>query len=120
MELIGVADDERFQTFDGRIAHRDEVDNLMAEWVKQRTSAEALQSFDAAEAAAAPVLNVGEISGDPHVAERGSLVEVDGLVMQALIAQLSRTPGEVRWTGRDLGADNQSIPDAESHWLPDP
>ncbi|MDP7067868.1 MAG: CoA transferase [Acidimicrobiales bacterium] len=120
MELIGVADDERFQTFDGRIAHRDEVDNLMAEWVKQRTTAEALESFEAAEAAAAPVLNVGEISGDPHVVERGSLVEVDGLVMQALIAQLSRTPGEVRWTGRDLGADNQSIPDAESQWLSDP
>ena len=119
MELIGVADDERFQTFDGRIANRDEVDDLMAEWVKQRTTAEALESFEAAQAAAAPVMNVGEICSDPHIAERGALTEVDGLTMQALIAQLSRTPGAVRWTGRDLGADNPKTPDTASHWFSD-
>jgi len=39
--------------------------------------------------------------------------------MQALIAQLSRTPGAVRWTGRDLGADNSNIPDAAAHWFSD-
>ena len=119
MELIGVADDERFQTFDGRIANRDEVDNLMAQWVKQRTTTEALESFEAAQAAAAPVMDVGQISSDPHIAERGALIKVDGLIMQALIAQLSRTPGAVRWTGRDLGADNSNIPDAAAHWFSD-
>ena len=119
MELIGVADDERFQTFDGRIANRDEVDDLMAEWVKQRTTVEALESFEAAQAAAAPVMNVGEICSDPHIAERGALTEVDGLTMQALIAQLSRTPGAVRWTGRDLGADNTKTPDTASRWFSD-
>ena len=119
MELIGVADDERFQTFDGRIANRDEVDALMAEWVKQRTTAEALESFEAAQAAAAPVMNVGEICSDPHIAERGALTEVDGLTMQALIAQLSRPPGAVRWTGRDLGADNPKTPDTASRWFSD-
>ena len=119
MKLIGVADDERFQTFDGRIANRDEVDDLMAEWVKQRTTAEALESFEAAQAAAAPVMNVGEICSDPHIAERGALTEVDGLTMQALIAQLSRTPGAVRWTGRDLGADNPNTPDTASRWFSD-
>ena len=119
MELIGVADDERFQTFDGRIANRDEVDDLMAEWVKQRTTVEALESFEAAQAAAAPVMNVGEICSDPHIAERGALTEVDGLTMQALIAQLSRTPGAVRWTGRDLGADNPNTPDTASRWFSD-
>ena len=119
MELIGVANDERFQTFDGRIANRDEVDNLMAQWVKQRTTTEALESFEAAQAAAAPVMDVGQISSDPHIAERGALIEVDGLIMQALIAQLSRTPGAVRWTGRDLGADNSNIPDAAAHWFSD-
>ena len=119
MKLIGVADDERFQTFDGRIANRDEVDDLMAEWVKQRTTVEALESFEAAQAAAAPVMNVGEICSDPHIAERGALTEVDGLTMQALIAQLSRTPGAVRWTGRDLGADNPKTPDTASRWFSD-
>ena len=119
MELIGVGDDERFQTFDGRIANREEVDRLMAEWVRQRTLAEALESFEAAEAAAAPVLDVGELSSDHHVAERGSLIEVDGIVMQSLIAQLSKTPGRVRWAGRSLGADNEMTPGPDAFWFED-
>ena len=119
MELIGVGDDERFQTFDGRIANREEVDRLMAEWVRQRTLSEALESFEAAEAAAAPVLNVGELSSDHHVAERGSLIEVDGIVMQSLIAQLSKTPGRVRWAGRSLGADNEMTPGPDALWFED-
>ena len=119
MELIGVGDDERFQTFDGRIANREEVDRLMAEWVRQRTLSEALESFEAAEAAAAPVLDVGELSSDHHVAERGSLIEVDGIVMQSLIAQLSKTPGRVRWAGRSLGADNEMTPGPDARWFED-
>ena len=119
MELIGVAEDERFQTFEGRISNREEVDRLMAEWISQRTLSEALEAFDAAEAAAAPVLNVGELSSDPHVAARDALVEVDGLVMQGLVAQLSRTPGEVRWVGRVLGADNETMPGPDTDWFED-
>ena len=117
MKLIGVAEDERFQTFDGRIANREEVDKLMADWVKKRPLSEALESFELAEAAAAPVLNVGELSSDRHVAERGALVEVDGIVMQSLIAQLSKTPGSVRWAGRSLGADNGDLPGPDSVWF---
>ena len=117
MKLIGVAEDERFQTFDGRIANREEVDKLMADWVKERTLSEALESFELAEAAAAPVLNVGELSSDRHVAERGALVEVDGIVMQSLIAQLSKTPGSVRWAGRSLGADNGDLPGPDAVWF---
>jgi len=119
MELIGVADDERFQTFEGRISNREEVDRLMAEWIGQRTLSEALETFEAAEAAAAPVLDVGELSSDPHVVARDALVEVDGLVMQGLVAQLSRTPGEVRWVGRVLGADNETMPGPDTHWFED-
>ncbi|MBA4812972.1 MAG: CoA transferase [Acidimicrobiales bacterium] len=117
MKLIGVAEDERFQTFDGRIANREEVDKLMADWVKKRTLSEALESFELAEAAAAPVLNVGELSSDRHVADRGALVEVDGIVMQSLIAQLSKTPGSVRWAGRSLGADNGDLPGPDAVWF---
>ena len=117
MKLIGVAEDERFQTFDGRIANREEVDKLMADWVKKRTLSEALESFELAEAAAAPVLNVGELSSDRHVADRGALVEVDGIVMQSLIAQRSKTPGSVRWAGRSLGADNGDLPGPDSVWF---
>ncbi|MEC8828260.1 MAG: CoA transferase [Actinomycetota bacterium] len=117
MEIIGVADDERFQTFDGRIQNREKVDKLMAEWVSQRTLTQALEAFETAEAAAAPVLDVGQLSSDPHVASRGALVEVNGLVMQGLVASLSRTPGRVRWVGRPLGADNETMPGSDAEWF---
>ena len=117
MEIIGVADDKRFQTFDGRIENREEVDRLMAEWVSQRTLTQALEAFETAEAAAAPVLNVGQLSSDPHVASRGALVDVNGLVMQGLVASLSRTPGRVRWVGRPLGADNETTPGSDAGWF---
>ena len=85
--------------------------------MSQRTLTQALEAFETAEAAAAPVLDVGQLSSDPHVASRGALVEVNGLVMQGLVASLSRTPGQVRWVGRPLGADNATTPGSDAGWF---
>jgi crotonobetainyl-CoA:carnitine CoA-transferase CaiB-like acyl-CoA transferase len=109
MRLIGVGDDSRFATFEGRIEHRDEVDRLMCDWIGERTEAEVLAAFEAAHAAIAPILDMEGISKDPHYAARQSIIEVDGIPMQGLIARLSKTPGAVRWAGRPLGADADEI-----------
>lgn len=109
MAMIGIGDDERFTTFEGRMAHRAELDTAMATWVSQRTLAEAVAAFDEAQAAAAPVLDMSQLANDPHAKARDIFVEVDGLKQQNVIARLSATPGQVRWTGRDEGADNNSL-----------
>jgi crotonobetainyl-CoA:carnitine CoA-transferase CaiB-like acyl-CoA transferase len=109
MALIGVGDDERFASFAGRIAHRDEVDALLAEWIGARTMDEVLVAFDAAEAAIAPVLDMAAIAQDPHYRARGTVVDVDGVPMQGLVARLSATPGHIRWAGRRLGADTDAV-----------
>ena len=111
MAMIGIGDDERFTTFEGRMAHRAELDAAMAEWVSQRTLAEAVAAFDNAQAAAAPVLNMEQLADDPHARARDVFVEVDGLRQQNVIARLSATPGQVRWTGRTEGADNDCLAD---------
>ena len=119
MALIGLADDERFATFEGRMAHRAELDAAMAHWVSQRTLTEAVAAFEEAQAAAAPVLDMSQLADDPHAQARQVFVEVDGLTQQNVIARLSATPGRVRWTGRDEGTDNASltdIPDAADPW----
>jgi hypothetical protein len=36
-------------------------------------------------------------------------VEVDGVLMQNVVARLSRTPGRIRHAGRPLGADNDAV-----------
>jgi len=109
MELIGFGERADLATFNGRIAARDEVDARMAEWCGARTLEVVLEEFEAAHAAAAPVYDMADIATDRHYAARGSLVEVDGVTMQGLIARLSRTPGEIRWPGRALGADDPPV-----------
>jgi crotonobetainyl-CoA:carnitine CoA-transferase CaiB-like acyl-CoA transferase len=105
MELIGFGDRADLQTFSGRIAARAEIDARMAEFCAARSRAEVLAAFEGAQAAAAPIYDMADIASDPHYEARGSLIDVDGVPMQGLVAKLSETPGAVRWPGRDLGAD---------------
>jgi len=109
MAMIGAGGDERFATFQGRMAHRDEVEERMGSWIAERTFEEVVAAFDEAQAAVAPVLSMADIAADPHYAARGAITEVDGTPMQGLVARLSRTPGRIRWAGRPLGADQDDV-----------
>ncbi len=109
MALLGVGDDARFATSAGRVEHRDEVEQLVADWIGSRSIEEVLSAFNAAEAAIAPVMTMADIATDPHVAARGLIAEVDGTPMQGLIARLSATPGRLRWAGRALDANGDEI-----------
>ena len=111
MTLLGLGDRADLASFAGRIAARDEVDAAMAAFCAARTAAEVLAAFEEVHAAAAPVYDMADVFADPHVQARGSIVDVDGMRMQGLVARLSKTPGAVRWAGRALGADDPP------HWL---
>jgi crotonobetainyl-CoA:carnitine CoA-transferase CaiB-like acyl-CoA transferase len=106
MALIGFSDRADLMSFAGRIEARAEIDARMAEWCGARPLAEVLAEFERAEAAAAPIYDMAGAANDPHFIERGTTVEVDGASMPGLLARLSATPGEIRWAGRALGADN--------------
>jgi crotonobetainyl-CoA:carnitine CoA-transferase CaiB-like acyl-CoA transferase len=97
--LLGVGDDQRFATFQDRMANRS----------AHRTRDEVLQAFTDAEAAVGPVMTMADIANDPHYAARGAIADVDGTPMQGLIASLSATPGVLRWAGRALDADGDEI-----------
>ncbi len=109
MRLVGVGDDERFATFEGRVAHRDEVNAVVADWIAARSLDDVLDAFDEVDAAAAPVYTMADIAADPHYKARGSVVDLDGVAMQGLVARLSATPGSVDRPARPLGADTEAI-----------
>lgn len=109
LALIGVGDDPRFDGFDARVAHREEIDTLLQAWVGSRSQAEVLAAFEDVHAAAAPVYDMADIFEDPHYAERSAIVTVDGIPMPNVVARLSRTPGAVRFAGRQLDADGSEI-----------
>jgi crotonobetainyl-CoA:carnitine CoA-transferase CaiB-like acyl-CoA transferase len=109
MQLLDLGDDPRFATFEGRAAHREELDAAVAAWIAARDSVTVLDAFEGAEAAIAPVYSMHDVLDDPHVRARQVLIDVDGVVQQAPIARLSRTPGNVRHAGRSLGADTDDV-----------
>jgi crotonobetainyl-CoA:carnitine CoA-transferase CaiB-like acyl-CoA transferase len=109
MALLGVGDDERFASFAGRMAHRDELETIMRDWCAVRTQAEVIEAFTSAEAAIGPVMDMADIASDPHYAARDAIVEVDGTPMQGIVAKLSATPGAVKWSGRPIDADGDDI-----------
>jgi crotonobetainyl-CoA:carnitine CoA-transferase CaiB-like acyl-CoA transferase len=111
LALVGLGDDEALATGDGRAAARHRIDEAVAAFIGERTTGDAVQAFLDADAAVAPVLKMTDVIADPHVLDRGILLDVDGdgVLQQAPVARLSETPGRIRWTGRPLGADTQTV-----------
>jgi crotonobetainyl-CoA:carnitine CoA-transferase CaiB-like acyl-CoA transferase len=109
MHLVGLSGDKRFASFQGRTAHRDEVEGRVRAWIAERNSEEVIREFRRADAAIAPVLDMSQIFTDPHYQARGMIADVDGVKMQNVIARLSKSPGKIRHVGRPFGADTERI-----------
>ncbi len=109
MEILGVGDDPRFTSFEGRTRHREELEERMRDWCAVRSQEEVLRIFEDAEAASGPILDMADIARDPHYLARQAIVRVGDTPMQNLIAKLSRTPGVLRHEGRAKDADGDEI-----------
>ena len=107
-------DRARFGLSAARLAAADELDGLVAEWIRARDRDDVIEAFLGARIPAAPVNDLRDILDDPHVSERGSLVRVDDAVLgsptiPAPTPRLSATPGQIRATGPSLGAHNDEV-----------
>jgi crotonobetainyl-CoA:carnitine CoA-transferase CaiB-like acyl-CoA transferase len=91
-----------------------EIDELVADWVRQRTLADAMAVFESASVAAAPVYDAEQLLADEHLRSRGTFVQIDDpdlgpMTVQAPVAVLSETPGRITHLGRHLGADTDAV-----------
>jgi crotonobetainyl-CoA:carnitine CoA-transferase CaiB-like acyl-CoA transferase len=117
MRLVGrpgVIDEPWFRSGRERAQHADLLDGYVGEWLAQRTREEAIEAFEQAEAAIAPVYDVAELMADPHVQAMDMITEVHDedlgpVRMQNVLFRMSQTPGSIRWTGRALGADTDAV-----------
>ncbi len=81
--LLGVigrsdaADDPRFATQALRGQNEDEVDAIVAPWIKQRPKYEVAKILKENRVPAAPVRDLPEVTADAHMHERGMLHDVD-------------------------------------------
>lgn len=106
--------DERFYINSARVAHVDELDAIISSWMRQYTREEALRLLQAAQVAAAPVLDIAGVFADPQFQARNSFVTVDdpklGPIRLVNVApRMSETPGEVRTSGPALGQHNAEV-----------
>jgi benzylsuccinate CoA-transferase BbsF subunit len=69
--------DARFADAAGRRAHNDELDALIETWTVKYDHREAMQILQAAGVIAGASLKVQEFCQDPHVKERGFLVDIE-------------------------------------------
>ena len=71
-----MADDERFRTPRGRLAHRPALNAEIVAWTSARTTAE-IVALLGGDVPVGPVNDMAAIWADPHVAARGMLVSVE-------------------------------------------
>jgi crotonobetainyl-CoA:carnitine CoA-transferase CaiB-like acyl-CoA transferase len=109
LDLIGLGGDERFAGFQNRSKNREALETYVRNWVGERSSEDVIREFRRVDAAIAPVLDMADIFRDPHYRARAIMTEVDGTMMQNVVARFSRTPGGIRHAGRKFSADTEKI-----------
>ena len=85
------------------------VERVFADRFAERTLAQWRTVFAGSDACVAPVTTLRNAHTDPHVAARGSVVNVDGVVQSAPAPRFSRTPTSLGTPPPVPGADNDSV-----------
>ncbi len=117
MRLVGhpeVIDEPWFKSGAERAKHADLLDKMVGDWIAARPFDEVVRMFIEAEAAVAPIYDVSDVMKDPQFQALQSIISVPDeqlgqVKMQNVLFRLSETPGSVRWAGRALGQDNESV-----------
>jgi crotonobetainyl-CoA:carnitine CoA-transferase CaiB-like acyl-CoA transferase len=109
-----LAADPRFRTNADRLRNREAVEALVSAFVAERTQAEALAFFEAAEVTVGAVCDEADLVQDAYVAEREVLVEMPdahagSLPMHNIVPRLSATPGALRRPAPALGEHNREL-----------
>jgi crotonobetainyl-CoA:carnitine CoA-transferase CaiB-like acyl-CoA transferase len=114
MGMPELVTDPRFVDNTSRCEHDVALDEIIANWFKQRDCDDLMALFERAEVVAGPVLDIRDIATDPQYIARRNIVSVPdddfgSVKMQGVVPRFLGTPGEVRHSGRGLGADNVEV-----------
>lgn len=91
--------DERFASIAGRGKHANEINDVVAEWVKDQTVEAVGKVLEEAQVPFAPVHSISQAAKDPHLWARKMLVEIEDqgekTYVPGLTVKYSDTPGEI-------------------------
>jgi benzylsuccinate CoA-transferase BbsF subunit len=108
------AAEPRFATLLGRKAHEDELEARLAEWTRERTPREVMETLQAAGVAAAVVNTMADLYADPQLAHRGYWRELDHPALGPFHYEssgftFSDTPAEFERPSPCLGEHNRYV-----------
>jgi crotonobetainyl-CoA:carnitine CoA-transferase CaiB-like acyl-CoA transferase len=117
MKVVGredLIDEPWFADHMGRLAHADELDEIIQAWIGARSADEVCRVFEENDAAIAPAYSIAQIFDDPHYAARETLKTVPhpvlgAVTMQNMIAKLTETPGAITSVGGEIGQDTAAV-----------
>jgi crotonobetainyl-CoA:carnitine CoA-transferase CaiB-like acyl-CoA transferase len=97
-----------------RVANREKVNAVVAQWAAGLTRDEAIAVCDGGQVACGPLLSIKEIFEDPHYRARHNFERcedsrVDDLVLPMQPLRLSRTPARFDHVGGALGQDTDEV-----------
>jgi crotonobetainyl-CoA:carnitine CoA-transferase CaiB-like acyl-CoA transferase len=114
---VGVPDmikDPRFADNSARLAHAEEAERPVVDFIARHDCEECLAIFEKAEVTAAPIYDIDQFVADPHVQERQIVVdvpdeEIGSVTIHNVIPRLSATPGALRRPAPRLGEHTGEI-----------
>jgi CoA:oxalate CoA-transferase len=115
--LIGrteLINDDRFETSGSRTDHHAELEPILNEALRQRTTEEWLQEFDAIGLPCGPLNSIPQAAEHPQVRAREMLVDVEHPIIGTLPlpntpVKLSRTPGEIKGPSPAVGQHTDEV-----------
>jgi crotonobetainyl-CoA:carnitine CoA-transferase CaiB-like acyl-CoA transferase len=109
-----LVDDPRFRTNADRLRNVEELDAIIGTFIADRTQAENVAFFEAAEVTIGPIYDTSQIVEDPHVIARELVADypdadMGQMPLHHVVPRLSGTPGSIRTPAPDLGEHNRTI-----------
>ncbi|MFH0727683.1 MAG: CoA transferase [Pseudomonadota bacterium] len=105
--------ESRFLTLKGRKENEDALDNLIAQWTKERSPEDVMQLMQMRGVPAGVVENGEDMFHDKQMAARRYLITLDHPEGECLLENItmgfSETPGRIRRPGPTLGQDNEYV-----------
>jgi alpha-methylacyl-CoA racemase len=87
----------------------DEAKTKFAELFKQKSRTEWCELLEGTDACFAPVLSIDEAAEHPHMVERASFTEIDGVRHPSPAPRFSRTPGAIQGVAAVPGSNTDEV-----------
>ncbi len=114
MDRPELAEDPRFVEGADRTANTGVLLEIIAQWSRNWALDELYEKLVAADVPAAPIYTVADVFQDPQFAARDMIVEtphdeLGSVKLSGVVPKFSKTPGAIRWAGRELGSDTRTV-----------